>query len=378
VVTSVSARTGPAGVHPGNYQTYRYHVSVAVTNDPPLELPDHREEGVAAVGRALRDRCGVATGDTLLLAVSGGADSAALLLAMQALAQRREHDYELHVGHVEHGLRGEASLEDARAVDGWCASIDVACTILPIDVEVRVETNVEAAARLGRYEALAELAERLGARAVVAAHHQDDHLETILMALSRGAGPRGLAGLTWRRDLTPEVELIRPMLAVDHDWAERLCKTAGLAWRDDATNRDQSRTRATIRTRLAPELAALRPGTAERLVESAQVWREAADALAEKAAGVFGDADTWARRDLREQPIGVLTEGFRAAILRLTAGAGADRLSFRKLLTCAEAVRDDKEDPRRFQILAGVEIVVRSSLVTVHRITHTADHGGST
>jgi tRNA(Ile)-lysidine synthase len=346
-----------------------------VTNAASIEPPDHREAGVAAIGRALRERCGVATGETLLLAVSGGADSAALLLAHCALAQRAEHDYELHVGHVEHGLRGEASIADAQAVDAWCAQLDVPCTILPVDVAEQAEANIEAAARAARYEALGELAERLGAAAVVTGQHRDDHLETIIMALSRGAGPRGLAGLNWRRELRGDVELIRPMLAVDRAWAEALCRSAKLTWREDATNRDTARTRADVRRRLVPLLKDLRPGLGERLVEAAEIWREAATALEEKAAAAFGDAQAWERGKLRGRPVGVLVEGLRQALLRQTGGASADRLALRKLIACAEAVRDDNAEPRRFQITADLEVIVRSDVVTVHRIDQTETLG---
>ncbi len=187
-----------------------------------------------------------------------------------------------------------------------------------------------------------------------------------------------MAGLAWRRELAGEVSLIRPMLAVDHAWAEALCRAAGLTWREDATNRDVSRTRAAIRQRLAPELRALRAGTPERLVEAAQLWRDAAEALEEKSLRLVGESDAWERAQLRGQSVGVLAEGLRLAILRRTDGESADRLALRKLFACAEAVLDASTEPRRFQMTANLEVIVRNDLVVLHTIDESESCGDKT
>ncbi|MCK4872157.1 MAG: tRNA lysidine(34) synthetase TilS [Phycisphaerales bacterium] len=349
---------------------------MSVTNARKLVLPSHRERGVAAIGRALRERCGVRAGSRLILAVSGGADSAALLLAVAALAQRREHAYTLTVGHVEHGLRGAESSADAEAVTEWCEELGIPCEVIDVDVLAEVPANTEAAARSARYAALGELARRDGATAVVVGHHEQDQLETVLMALLRGAGPRGMAGMAWRRPLSPGVPLVRPMLAVDHRWAVGCCRTAGLAWREDRTNRDLSRTRAAVRADLVPIIERMRPGTARRLVDAAPLWRAAAELVTEAADDAMGEADAWRRDDLRLLDPAVLAEGLRRRATALLGGDGEDQLTGRKLTQCADAIRDGSTEPRRLHLAGRLWVQVTAHLVTLRTDADVPDSDG--
>ncbi|MEM6554191.1 MAG: tRNA lysidine(34) synthetase TilS [Planctomycetota bacterium] len=240
----------------------------------------------------LRRRCGVSGGDALLVAVSGGADSVALLRALHGLAGRRRWGLRLVVGHVQHHLRGDGAEGDAGFVAELAGSLGVA--FLRRDLDPSGWTgNVEEAARGARYGALREMAVEAGCGYVVTAHHADDQLETLLMRMARGTGLEGLRGIAWRRGMGewgagPRMEsvgfagleetgpgLVRPMLGVTRavvlDYLERL----GQGWREDASNGDVSKARARLRAEVLPGLRAVNPRVAEHAVGLADRVREA-------------------------------------------------------------------------------------------------------
>jgi tRNA(Ile)-lysidine synthase len=361
-----------------------------VTNVHAILPPDHRDQGVARIGAALRDRCGVSPGATLVLAVSGGADSCALMLACASLAARPHLGYRLVVGHVDHQLRGEASSADAAAVRGWAERLGLTAEVATVRIEAVDDANVEAAARRLRYEALAGIGRGHGAAAVLTGHTEDDQLETMLMALVRGAGPRGMGGMPWRRPLEDDIALVRPMLAVSHDWAESICAAAGLQWRQDETNVDTDRLRAAVRHEVIPQLRALRPGVGRRAVQTADLLRDAAGLVEDQAdramggvelcsgmparsrrrAGLppgprLGDADLWSRTELCELRDVVLGAGLRAAIERAGRGQAMDGVTHERIRACIRAIRDDRTDPRRFQFGGHIVVHVAAEVVAV-------------
>ncbi|MEM6391973.1 MAG: tRNA lysidine(34) synthetase TilS [Planctomycetota bacterium] len=226
----------------------------------------------------LRRRCEVGAGDRLLVAVSGGADSVALLRALHGLAGRRRWALGLVVGHVQHHLRGEDAEGDAGFVAELADGLGVEFVRRDLDPSGWTG-NMEEAAREGRYAALREMALEAGCGLVVTAHHADDQLETLLMRLARGTGVEGLRGIAWRRGLAGTADdgpwLVRPMLGVTRaavvDYLERL----GQGWREDASNGDVSRARARLRAEVVPGLRALNPKVAEHAVGLADRVAEA-------------------------------------------------------------------------------------------------------
>jgi tRNA(Ile)-lysidine synthase len=207
---------------------------------------------VRQVEQGLRRR-GVAVG--LVVAVSGGPDSVALL---RALREARGVG-PLVVAHLNHQLRGSESDGDEAFVRELCAGLSLDCRCQRIDVRAVAEArreNLEAVARRLRYEWLTDVAGETGAGWVATGHTADDQAETVLHRLLRGTGLKGLRGIAPRRDLAPGVALVRPLLATTRAEVMTYLNAIGQSYRQDSTNLDPALTRNRIRHRLLPLLAA--------------------------------------------------------------------------------------------------------------------------
>ncbi|HKZ04997.1 MAG TPA: tRNA lysidine(34) synthetase TilS, partial [Methylomirabilota bacterium] len=204
-------------------------------------------------------------GDVVLAAVSGGADSVALLHVLRALAP--ELGLTLRVVHVDHGLRAESGA-DAAFVAGLCRAWDVPLRVARVEV-VRDGAagwdGLEAAARRARYGAFRRAAEEVGATRVATGHTADDQAETVLMRLLEGAGPRGLGGIAPVRGAH-----VRPLIETRRSEVEAYLRAHGIEWVEDATNRDPRFLRNRVRGDVLPFLAArLDPGIVARLGDGA-------------------------------------------------------------------------------------------------------------
>jgi tRNA(Ile)-lysidine synthase len=204
---------------------------------------------------------------TVLLAVSGGPDSVALLRAMAALSGTGEAS--LLVAHVNHQLRGDASDADEAFVVDLCHRLGVPCEVHRAQVDeiaADLGDGLEAAARSARYQVLEKAAARLGARYVVTAHTADDQAETILHRIVRGSGIAGLAGIARARPLGAAT-LIRPLLEFRRAELIDYLNELGQAYRVDASNDDTRLTRNRIRHELLPTLAErFNPGVVDALL----------------------------------------------------------------------------------------------------------------
>jgi tRNA(Ile)-lysidine synthase len=215
-----------------------------------------------------------AAGDGLAAAVSGGADSLALLHAMRTLAGPR--GWRLAVVTVDHGLRSGSAADAAFVVDhakalGLEARL---ATLTPGDLEHHRHAGQEGAARTARYQALWRAAGELGCGWLATGHTLDDQAETVLLQLLRGAGPDGLAGMTVRSG-----RLLRPLLGVRRAETRDCCAAIGVDWREDPTNQDPGPLRNRVRQRLLPLLEELRPGAAVTLARAAALAADERDWL---------------------------------------------------------------------------------------------------
>ncbi len=230
---------------------------------------------------------------TLVVGVSGGADSLALLHALRAVAPAA--GVALHVAHLDHEMRGAAGAADAAWVAAQAAAWRLPCTVRRADVPAHAQQagrSPEDAARAVRYTFLAGVAELTGAHAVAVAHHADDQAETVLAHLLRGAGLPGLAGMAaWAPlPLPPEAPtlaalldlslpvvpptLLRPWLGVQRADIVAYCAAHGLIPREDAGNSDPVHTRNYLRHTVLPLLNAAYPGVARRLAAAAEMFAE--------------------------------------------------------------------------------------------------------
>jgi len=190
----------------------------------------------------------------VVLGVSGGPDSLALLHALRELGS-----WTLHVGHLHHGMRGAAADSDARFVEEQCRALAVPCAVARADVPgLARERGVgeEVAGRDARYAFLKELAEKVGAARIALGHHADDQAETVLMRLMRGAGPRGMGGIPYVRAVgaQPDLLVVRPLLDCGRAAIEAYLGERRLAGRLDSTNLSAKYLRNRVRTRFLPEL----------------------------------------------------------------------------------------------------------------------------
>jgi tRNA(Ile)-lysidine synthase len=224
-----------------------------MTNDVAKPSSEYDLERRLAESWPVREWC-----DThVVLAVSGGADSVAMLRAMAALKTRHGGRGCLYAAHLNHGLRGNAADADQDWLKSLCDRLNLTLETGSSDVSaIAAEQGDgwEAAARSARYDFLRAAAERIGGRFVATAHTANDQLETVLHRTLRGTGIEGLAGMVTARPLTPTIALIRPMLGIAREEVLQYLAAIGQDYRSDATNVNTQWTRNRLRQELLPHL----------------------------------------------------------------------------------------------------------------------------
>ncbi|HAP31851.1 MAG TPA: tRNA lysidine(34) synthetase TilS, partial [Firmicutes bacterium] len=196
-------------------------------------------------------------GDMVVVAVSGGADSLALLHVLNALKGEQSCSFSLYVAHLNHGLRGQAAREDAAFVRAEARRLGLPCITVEVDTRAfshKHALSLEDGARRLRYRFLLQLARRIGAACVAVGHQCDDQVETLLLNFLRGTGLDGLTGMKYKRSLDEGISLIRPLLEISREEIERYCRASGLTPRQDESNLSTEYTRNKIRLQLLPLL----------------------------------------------------------------------------------------------------------------------------
>jgi tRNA(Ile)-lysidine synthase len=278
------------------------------------------------VAEVLRRHRHELSGVPLLVAVSGGADSMALLLGLIAVPE--EERPPLLVLHFSHGLRPRAEKRDAALVELVAAWWNLPVVRGHADVAQLAREagrSVEEEARHSRYAFMARTARWQGAHAVALGHTQDDQAETVLLRLVRGTGLRGLGAM---REWTPwadpstgaTVALFRPLLQLTRQDTEAVCAQAGVTPARDASNRSLAFARNRVRLRVLPEMERLNPnvrGALARLAAAAQEDERLLDSLAHSAVQgqvqEDGAAVTWPRSTLAALPRPLLNRVYQSA-----------------------------------------------------------------
>jgi tRNA(Ile)-lysidine synthase len=220
------------------------------------------------------DRSRLRAGMRAVVAVSGGADSVAMLRALHEAAP--EIGLVLSVAHVHHGIRGVAADEDARFVEELAVSLRLAFYLHRVDTAAAArehKQSLEEAARALRYAWFRALLAKGKTDAVVTAHTLDDQAETVLHRLLRGAWTEGLGGIHPVIACTGGV-ILRPFLQVRRVEIEAWLGSLGQSWREDATNADTTFTRNRIRHEMLPQLGGFNPRIAEHLAHMAAIARD--------------------------------------------------------------------------------------------------------
>ena len=206
-------------------------------------------------------------GVPLLVAVSGGADSVALLRLLVHLLGEAQAQRLLTVAHMDHGLRGRDSRQDAQFVADLAADVGLRFVLGNADSQstaTRAPTD-EARLRHQRYAFLVRESYRLGARYVVTGHTRDDQVETFLQRLFRGTGPAGMTGIPPFRELCTDLVLVRPLLEIDRQHLRDLLTELRQPWQEDCSNVSTRYDRNWVRHELLPLLEARYPGVRQRL-----------------------------------------------------------------------------------------------------------------
>lgn len=280
---------------------------------PTAEVERFRADLANLLGRPFAD------GDVLALAVSGGADSMALLALGHAAFPGR-----VIAATVDHGLRAAAA-DEAAMVAAWCAGV-VPHATLAADRPIG-PSDIQAGARAMRYDLLEAWATGAGATMLATAHHADDQAETFLMRAARGSGPAGLAGIRAHRALGG-IRLIRPLLGWRRAALRALVEASGIPFVDDPSNRDERFERVRVRQLLAAEpwLDPL------QLASAAAHAAEVDDALADLADRLWRHHATIAveavRIALPDVPRELRRRIARRAIEQVRSAAAIDRPAF--------------------------------------------------
>ncbi len=226
---------------------------------------------------------GLARGRDVLLALSGGADSVALL---NILAKQAARDgFRVVAAHVNHHLRGEESDRDARFCETIAKDAGVELELLDADVQSLAKEKgqgIEETAREVRYAFFAEVMEKREISLLVTAHHATDNLETVIFRLCRGTGLRGLCGISPARAFGKGF-LVRPLLSYSKAEILNYCRENGLAFVTDSTNSDTSYARNRIRNEVLPHLGEIAERPEESVRRMTEGLREDLDFLESEA-----------------------------------------------------------------------------------------------
>ena len=269
-------------------------------------------------------------GRHVLCAVSGGADSVALLRMLCEFRDRGE--IRLSAAHMEHGIRGGDSKKDCEFVKNLCASLSVPLYVRSVNVPREAKAakeGLETCARRLRAEFLRETKAEIGADAIALAHHLNDQAETVLMHLLRGSGITGAKGMRGE-----DGEIVRPLMEFTHAELAEYLRNIGQDWREDETNAENDTPRNFLRNAVFPELETVYPGAARSLVRFSKVWADEDDYM-----------DRAARREMDARA------SYYAGVCIVKGASDVDRALLRRMIRLALPNSDFEDVERAFEIV---------------------------
>lgn len=272
-------------------------------------------------------RAGVSAGARILVAVSGGPDSVALLSALRDLASDPDRHWRLRVGHVNHELRGEESETDAEFVLLLARRLGLEVEAVRVDTAAHAaqrRLTLEAAGRELRYAALDSMLERWPGDVIATGHTQDDQAETLLLRLLRGTGLIGLGAMRWRSGA-----IVRPLLDVRRETILAALQARGQGYRVDSSNLHVQHQRNRVREDVLPRLEAIQPRTVELVARTASLLQSDGEYLLREALEALQMLDLEETVDGVSASQGVwraMHPALRSMTLRLLLGRLAGRL----------------------------------------------------
>lgn len=308
--------------------------------------------------------------DSVVVAVSGGGDSMALLHLLRELNATGDWKLRLHVAHLNHQLRKEDADEDAAFVQAACDDLSLPCTIETRDIAARADKEglgIEELARRERYLFFERVCLQAGAKTVAVAHHADDNAETILHRILRGTGLRGLAGIPQRRAISvaSDIFVVRPLLHLTRKQIREYLADAGIAFREDMTNESNEPMRNRIRNVILPVLAKeVNPQVSDALTRLGSQARWLEEFLGETVQRTF-DTLIISRNDqmltLNADAIARKSRIVQTELVRLayaSFGLGEQDLAFNHLVSALDLIADPTSG-RQTQLPGGMTIEKR-------------------
>ncbi len=269
----------------------------------------------------------LSSGEKVVVGVSGGADSIALL---HILSELKDLNLDITAAHLNHGIRAEAAERDSEFVERAATDLGLRYEHKKVDTLAYKEEkklSLEDAARELRYEFFDEVREKLGASKVATAHTKDDQAETVLMRLLRGSGLRGLSGI-------PPVSrgyLIRPLLYFNRSEIEEYLQSKGVEWVEDSTNTSLEFLRNRVRQELIPVLTEYNPQLTDTLTRTADILRSYEEFISAEVEKLFKEIfDENSKREFlgsldafRNSPRSLRLSCLRLAIERMSKNLNA-------------------------------------------------------
>lgn len=330
---------------------------------------------IKRIERELKAEKLIAPGERIVIGVSGGADSIALLHVLYEISTSRGWNLDLTVAHLDHGLRGAASTDDAGFARELAERLELRFVSETRDVQAdsdRTGTSVEEAARNARYAFFSSVCTRAGARKVATGHQADDNAETILQRVLRGTGLRGLAGIPRRREITPRsgIEVVRPLLRISGAEVRAFLGERGIAHREDASNSSTAFTRNRIRNELLPLAEnAVNPGVRDALARLGEQASWLNDFLGETVQRTFATLvidQTDQLLSLNASALARKSTIVQSEIVRLAYrafGLGEQALSFHHLKSALDLLADESSG-KHVSLPAGVVVEKRYHQLT--------------
>lgn len=323
---------------------------------------------------------------SIIVAVSGGADSTALMLALNELKQAGKLNVFITPAHLNHGLRGRDADADAEAVRDFAARLGLDAVIEKVDVAdlaKQTRDNLEQAGRRVRYDFFGRVARQYQSQHVALAHTMDDQAETVLLRLMRGSAGGGLAAMHPVRafpEAGDEANIVRPLLL----WARRAdteayCRDCEIDFRVDATNLDERLSRVRVRHQLLPLMRTFNSSIVETLARTAAMLGEDARLLDEQAAVMLRTseeaveedakrnqgADDEVRKGLSVMALSEVSGAMRRRVLRLwiTQCQGHTRRIEAAHLAALETLLEGGRGGRVIELPGGSRVVRRKGVL---------------